>query len=121
MSKLSLFLLRRRAAVPNSRVERQIHPHGQPVSPLDSVDENFGGHLPHFLHWNVHGGQHRRQILGHVDVIDADDGHIAWNGMTGFLQCPHDTDGSDVIGTEISSGVTALFQQFFCPLVTAFR
>ena len=79
------------------------------MSPLDPGVEDLRGHLSHFFHWNMHGGKHGRHILGHVDIINTDDGYIAGNGMTGFLQSQHDTDGSDVIGAEISSGVTALF------------
>ena len=79
------------------------------MSPLDPVDEDLRGHLSHFFHWNMHGGKHGRHILGNVDIINSDDGYVTGNGMTGFLQSPHDTDGSDVIGAEISSGVTALF------------
>lgn len=50
--------------------------------PLDPVDEDLRGHLSHFFHWNMHGGKHGRHILGHVDIINTDDGYIAGNGMT---------------------------------------
>lgn len=52
------------------------------MSPLDPVDEDLRGHLSHFFHWNMHGGKHGRHILGHVDIINTDDGYIAGNGMT---------------------------------------
>ena len=79
------------------------------MSTLDAVYQNFRRSLSHFIQRNVDGRKHGRKVLGHVDIINTDDGYIAGNGMTGFLQSPHDTDGSDVIGAEISSGVTALF------------
>ena len=70
------------------------------MSAFDPVNEDLGCHLPHFLSGNMYGGQHGSQILGSVDVINADDGNFLGNGIPMFLNGFDGAYGSNVIGTE---------------------
>ena len=67
---------RRRAALPLGQIKGQKDFHRQGVAAGDAVDEDFGGHLAHFLDGDVDGGEHGGEVLGGVDVVDADDGDV---------------------------------------------
>ena len=90
------------------------------MSALNPVDEYLGGHLSHFLHWYMNGSQHGGEVLGCIDVIDADEGKIIGNGKPGFLNGPHDTDGGIVVAAEYGRDVGIPGEQFLGPFISAF-
>lgn len=70
------------------------------MSAGDSVDEDLGGHLTHFFNGNMDGGEHGGQILGGVDVVDADDRDISWDFQVLVPDGPHGAYGGDVVAAE---------------------
>ena len=80
------------------------------MAALDTVDESLGGHLPHLLYRDVNRGQHGGQILGRVDVINADQGDILGDPETVLLDGPHGADGGDIVGAEHGGEGPAIFE-----------
>ena len=79
------------------------------MSSLDPVDEDFRRCLSHLVERDVDSGEHGRQVLSHVDVVDADDRDVCRDFESIFLQGPHDADGCQVVGTENGGHVFCTF------------
>ena len=88
------------AAFPAGKIKGKVHLYRKAVSAFDSVNQDFGSHLPQLLGWNVDGSQHGRQILGCVNVINTDNRNIPWDLQIIFLKCMHGPDSSDIIAAE---------------------
>ena len=109
------------AAFAAGQVVRQIHADRKAVAALDAVNQDFRRHLSHLLHRHVNGGQHGGEILGRIDIIDADDGDILRNPASRFLNGSHGSDGRHIIAAEEGGYIDTPVNQLSGAAVAAFR
>ena len=108
------------AAFTAGKIIRQIHADRKAVAALDTVNQDLRSHLSHLLHRHVNGGQHGGQVLGRIDIINADDGYILRNPAAGFLYGPHGSNGRHIITAEERRHVHAAVDQLPGAAVAAF-
>lgn len=82
--------------------------HGEGVAAVDAVDQDFGGGFSHFFYGDMYGGQHGGEVLGSVDVVDADYGYISGDFQAFVFDGAQGADGSDVVSAEDGCQVRAL-------------
>ena len=67
------------------------------------------------------GGEHGREVLGCVYVVNAYQGHILWNMDALLLKGPHGADGRQVIAAEDGADVRLALKEELGPLVAVLR
>ena len=91
------------------------------MAALHPVDQDLCRPIAHFARRDLDRGQRRREELGSLVAVDADDGDVVRDADMVVVQGPKRADGRAVVGAEDRGRVVDLFQEAVDAIVALFR